>query len=61
MIKSVYESQSYLLYLLLFVCLLLLNFTDLEFVTTQEIYDAYQEKQVIEKYGIPVYLTSPHL
>ena len=51
MIKKFYQSGNFPLYLLLFVCLLLLNFTDLEFVTTQEIYNAYQEQEIVEKYG----------
>ena len=51
MIKSVYRSSNFPLYLLLFFSAYLLNFTDLEFITTEEIYNAYQEDQVIEKYG----------
>lgn len=51
MIKSLYQSGNTPIYLLLFVSLLLLNFTDLEFITTQEVYNAYQEKEIVEKYG----------
>lgn len=51
MIKSLYQSGNIPIYLLLFISLLLLNFTDLEFVTTQDIYNSYKQKEIVEKYG----------
>uniref|UniRef100_UPI00404759C9 hypothetical protein n=1 Tax=Roseivirga sp. TaxID=1964215 RepID=UPI00404759C9 len=51
MIKNIYNSSNTPLYLLLFISAYLLNFTDLEFVTTEEIYNAYQQDRIVEKYG----------
>ena len=56
MIKKFYQSVAFL-----FICYFSLspssNFCNLEFVTTQEIYNAYQEQEIVEKYGINIQMS----
>lgn len=50
-LEQVYATSNLPLYLLLFLSLYLLQFTDLEFVTTDRVYEAYQEQRQFEEYG----------
>jgi len=49
--KSLYSSSNWPIYAFIFICSVLLQFTDLEFVTTEKVYNAYQEQEEIENYG----------
>jgi hypothetical protein len=49
--NSLLNSPNYLLYLLLFSGLYLLQFTDLEFITTSEVYQQYQLNETEKRYG----------
>lgn len=49
--RVLYQSSNWLIYLLLVITSVLLQFTDLEFITTEKVYNAFQEQKRIEKYG----------
>lgn len=49
--RSLLNNPNYLLYALLFLVLYLLQFTDLEFITTSEVYEQYQVNEAEKHYG----------